>query len=200
MPVQQFEADEFGTRNVVHPPDGADDPSGFVPNVLALFGDVTEFPVIAAKDPMLDLVAVPPVGDRGKIHCIEHSSIIRMDHREEHLVGRRMLSGFKAEDAVGLVRPDQPPGQVIELPAAEVRKALCFVQHLFAPAQRRLRPPPPGQLPDCIGKLGKLRPRIAAFLEVEVGTAVQRLDCHLLASPAGEDDEGYPGPCLPDML
>jgi hypothetical protein len=43
---------------------------------------------------------------------------------------------------------------------------------------------------DGLGEHAVLRAGVTALLEVPVGTQVERLDGHLLAAPAGEDDEG----------
>jgi hypothetical protein len=98
----------------MHHPDGTDGPAGLIPLMLAPFDDVPDLTGIAAKDPVLDLVVVFSIRDRGKVLCIDRGPVIRVDQREEPLVGRRMLRGVKAEDAVDLIGPEQPICPVVE--------------------------------------------------------------------------------------
>ena len=60
--------------------------------------------------------------------------------------------------------------------------------------------PSPGRLQDEVAEFGKTGGRIAAFLEVEVCAAVERLDDCLLTPAAGEDDERYRESSAPNLL
>ncbi len=44
--------------------------------------------------------------------------------------------------------------------------------------------------PDRVSQFCELRPDLAAFLDVKVGSFIERLDHHFLSPPAGKDDEG----------
>ena len=59
--------------------------------------------------------------------------------------------------------------------------------------------PPPDGLPDLVREFRKLRLRVAAFLEVEVRSVVDRIDHDLLAAPR-EKDEGEVAMPLPDLF
>ncbi len=200
VPLQQFEFGEFTLGDIVRHPDREGGLPQCVPQVFAPFSDIPDLPGVGTKYPVFDGIGGLSFRDRGRVGCMDHGPVVRVHHREERLVGHHTLPGIEAEYAVGLVRPRQPPGPVIEHPAPEMRKALGLMQHLLAPANRDLRLLLPGQLPDSVCKLGKLRLRIAPLLEVEVGAVVQRLDHHLFASLAGEYDEGHLRSGLPDPL
>ena len=58
----------------------------------------------------------------------------------------------------------------------------------------------PYRLTNFVRKLGKLGLRVAAFLEIEVRTVVDRLDHDLLASPAGKKDKRDVPEPLPDRF
>ena len=117
-PAQGFRLLPLG--DVVDHPDGAHDPPGRVPDVLALFVNRPDLPGVPADDPVLDLVAVAAFLQGAQIGGVDGPAVVRMDRGHEGLIGRAEFLRIEPEDPVDLVRPGQPVGDDVELPAAEV--------------------------------------------------------------------------------
>jgi len=49
---------------------------------------------------------------------------------------------------------------------------------------------PYDRTPGLVCQFGKLRSRVATFLEIKVSTVIESFDDHFLPAPAGEEDEG----------
>ncbi|OPY38552.1 MAG: hypothetical protein A4E40_01263 [Methanoregulaceae archaeon PtaU1.Bin059] len=97
------------------------------------------------------------------------------------------LWGISGEAGESIVVKDQFPVLDDEDPVPVV-----FYQHavlLLALLQRDFRLLSPDSLPHLVREFGKLRLRIAAFLEIEVCSVVDSGDHDLFAASAGEEDE-----------
>ena len=69
---------------------------------------------------MLDLIGVAVFPNRSRIGGIHRLAVVGMDAFEERLVGCGELLRLKAEDAVHLIRPDEPVVDQVQLPTAEM--------------------------------------------------------------------------------
>ena len=88
---------------------------------------------------MFDLVVVFPFPRRGGVGGFDRAAIVGMHGFQEGLVGGAKLLRFEPEDPVHLVRPGEPVGGQVELPASEVGDLLGSLEPPLALAQRRLR-------------------------------------------------------------
>jgi hypothetical protein len=88
--------------------------------VLAFFVDKAYFAGGFSHDPVFDLIGIPSLPDRAGISLIYCFTIVRVDYREERLIGSTKFPGPQTEDPVYLVRPGQAIVQEIKFPAAEM--------------------------------------------------------------------------------